>query len=240
MSLQIKSTRDIANFQHINAIIYGQSGIGKTVLCSTAPKPLIVDAEAGLLSLANIDVDSVHVKNLNDIKEVYKFLLKGEHDYQTVCIDSLSEVAEQILVEYKAVERDPRAAYGKMADEIFAIVRSFKKLPIHTFFITKQTKVVDEFIGRTTFGPSYPGKQLEQNLQYHIDLVLAMRIGQKDGKKFRYLQSQPDVQYDAKDRSGKLDAKERPDLTALIAKIQADKPQTSVDNQETDETTGEK
>jgi hypothetical protein len=239
MALQIKSTRDIANFQHINAIIYGQSGIGKTVLCATAPKPLIVDAEAGLLSLANSDVDSVHVKNLSDIKEVYKFLTKGEHEYESVCIDSLSEVAEQILIEYKAVERDPRAAYGKMADEIFAIVRSFKNLPLHTFFVTKQTKVIDEFLGKTSFGPSYPGKQLEQNLQYQIDLVLAMRIGQKDGKKFRYLQTQPDVQYDAKDRSGKLDAKERPDLAALIGKIQAGKPQKSVDNQDTDSSNGE-
>ena len=224
MALTIKSTKDIANFKHINALVYGQSGIGKTVLCATAPKPLILDSENGLLSLSNTQVDSAEINNLNDLKEAFKFLSAAKHEYQTVCVDSLSEVAEKVLIEYKAVERDPRAAYGKMAEEIFAVVRKFKQLPLHVIFTAKQTRIEDAFTGKSTFGPSFPGQQLPLNLPYQLDLVLALRIGQKDGNKFRFIQPQPDVQYDAKDRTGILDSKEKPNLSDLIAKIQTTKP----------------
>ena len=50
--------------------------------------------------------------------------------------------------------------------------------------------------------------------------VMALRIGQEeDGSQFRYLQTEPDIQYTAKDRSGKLDLIERPDLTHMFDKV---------------------
>jgi hypothetical protein len=47
-----------------------------------------------------------------------------------------------------------------------------------------------------------------------------MGVGQTpDGKKFRYLQTEADYQYEAKDRSGALAPMEPPDLSAIIRKI---------------------
>lgn len=223
MALQIKSTKDLIKLSHLNAIIYGVSGIGKTMLCATAPTPLILSAEQGLLSLAGKDIDTVDINTLADIAEVYKYLKDTDHKYESVCFDSISEIAEKILVEYKKEERDPRAAYGRMADEIIAIVRKFKKLPLHVIFVAKQGRIEDAFSGKTSYGPSYPGQVLTQNLSYHLDLVLAMRMGKHEGKQFRYLQTAPDIQYEAKDRSGCLSKKERPDLDVLVAKIKAGK-----------------
>jgi len=227
--LKIKSTKQLANLSYMNAIIYGVSGIGKTVLCSTAPNPLLLSAEQGLLSLAGKDIDTVDINGLDEIHEAYKFLKNEEHKYDSVCFDSISEIAEKILVAYKKEERDPRAAYGRMADEIIAIVRKFKALPMHVFFIAKQGRIEDAFSGKTNYGPSYPGQVLTQNLSYHLDLVLAMRMGKHEGKQFRYLQAKPDIQYEAKDRSGCLSSKEKPDLSILVDKIKAAKKSTEDD-----------
>ena len=220
MALKIHSTREAAIDSHINAIVYGQSGIGKTVLCSTAPNPLILSAEDGLLSLAGQDIDFVKITKFQDLIDVYNELQKSkEHGYQTVCIDSLSEVCETILAERKKEERDPRQAYGKMAEEIIAAVRKFKKLPYHIFLIAKQGRTEDQMTGKQSYSPSFPGQVLPANMPYQVDLLMAMRIGKHEGKEYRYLQTAPDIQYEAKDRSGALAAKEPPDLTALITKI---------------------
>ena len=57
-------------------------------------------------------------------------------------------------------------------------------------------------------------------IPYIFDEVFAMRIGQDPETKtnYRYLQTQPDIQYGAKDRSDNLVAVEYPDLTAIIQK----------------------
>lgn len=219
MALKIQSTRDDDAFNYVNAIIYGQSGIGKTVLCSTAPNPIILSAEDGLLSLAGENIDYVKITCFRDLIEAYNELKKGDHDYKTICIDSLSEVAETILAERKKEERDPRRAYGDMAEEIIAAVRKFKRLPLHTFFIAKQGRIEDQMTGKQSFGPSFPGQVLQANLPYQVDLLFPMRIGKHEGKEYRYIQTSPDIQYEAKDRSGILDAKEKPDLSAMINKI---------------------
>lgn len=219
MALKIQSTRDTAASQYINAIIYGQAGIGKTVLCGTAPNPIILSAEDGLLSLAGKDIDFAKITCFQDLIEAYNELKKGEHDYQTVCIDSLSEVAETILAERKKNERDPRRAYGDMAEEIIAAVRKFKRLPMHVFFIAKQGRIEDAFTGKQSYGPAFPGQVLQSNLPYQVDLLFPMRLGKHEGKEFRYIQTAPDVQYEAKDRSGIFDAKEKPDLGVMIEKL---------------------
>ena len=65
-----------------------------------------------------------------------------------------------------------------------------------------------------------PGKSLTQGLPYFTDLVLALRV-EKDaeGNTQRALMCDSDGLWAAKDRSGKLDAWEAPDLGAIIAKI---------------------
>lgn len=223
MALKIHSTKSIGEIAYINAIIYGQSGIGKTVLCGTAPKPLILSAEDGLLSLAGQDIDFVKITKLQDLIDVYneitKALKTGDRPYETICIDSLSEVAEVILAEGKKEVRDPRQAYGSMAEEIVSAIRKFKKLPLHCIFIAKQGRTEDGMTGKQSYGPSFPGQVLPANVPYLIDLVLAMRLGKHEGKEYRYLQTAPDIQYEAKDRSGALDRKEPPDLAAIITKI---------------------
>ena len=70
------------------------------------------------------------------------------------------------------------------------------------------------------YAPSMPGNKLAQSLPYYFDELLALRV-EKDaeGKPQRALMCESDGLWSAKDRSGKLDAWEAPDLGAVIAKI---------------------
>jgi hypothetical protein len=65
-----------------------------------------------------------------------------------------------------------------------------------------------------------PGNKTGQALPYFFDEVLALRV-EKDaeGVAQRALMCDSDGIWQAKDRSGKLDTWEAPDLSAIIAKI---------------------
>jgi hypothetical protein len=55
-----------------------------------------------------------------------------------------------------------------------------------------------------------------------------------DGKteEYRYLQTQPDISYHAKDRSGKLNKIERPNLKMIINKVMGTSTPNKVDKQQ--------
>lgn len=216
--LQITSTKYVGKKSKIKGVIYGRSGAGKTVLCSTAPNPLIISAEAGLMSLADKDVPVIEIKKFSDLAKAYKLAI-SEPGIETICLDSISDVAEVVLAEYKTEEKDPRKAYGRMAEDVIQFVKTFREMDKHIFIVAKEEANKDESTGKITYVPSAPGRVFAVQIPYLMDLVLCLRIN-KGGE--RYLQTQPDLYYDAKDRSGKLARKEKPDLTHIINTIKGE------------------
>jgi Cdc6-like AAA superfamily ATPase len=61
----------------INCLVYGRAGVGKTMLTATAPKPLLISAEAGLLSLRHVSVPVKIVHTLTDIYDVFNDITAG-------------------------------------------------------------------------------------------------------------------------------------------------------------------
>lgn len=59
MTIQIKSTKDLKD-DGVKLLVYGESGMGKTVLSSTAKDVLVVSAEGGLLSLSKNNLLTIH------------------------------------------------------------------------------------------------------------------------------------------------------------------------------------
>lgn len=221
MSINLKSTSDFRNVG-VKILVYGESGAGKTRLCATAPNPIILSAEAGLLSLKGSDIPYIEIKNLEDLYEAYTWLLSDEAKaYKTVCLDSISEISEVVLAYAKKENKDPRKAYGDMADQMNAMIRNFRDLPgKNVYFSAKMDKVKDENQGRIVYSPSAPGQKVGIGIPYFFDEVFALRVESDDeGKPCRMLQTQTDGIYIAKDRSGLLDMWEEPDLGKIISKI---------------------
>lgn len=219
---KIHSTADVA-FNGVKLLVYGAAGSGKTTLNATLPNPIILSAEAGLLSLAKHDLPYIQINDINDLREAYEWLASDAEDaaqYESVALDSISEIAETILNAEKKSAKDPRQAYGAMQEQIADLVRAFRDLPgKHVYMSAKLEKSQNE-MGRILYSPSMPGNKTGQALPYFFDEVLAMRVEKgTEGELVRSLQTNTDGTWDAKDRSGVLDMYEEPDLGAIIQKI---------------------
>jgi hypothetical protein len=222
MAINLKSTRGISTAGGVKLLVYGQAGSGKTSLIPTLPDPVILSAEGGLLSIAGADLPYLEIANMADLGSAYEWLVSSEEarQFQSVAIDSISEIAEVCLIAEKATAKDPRQAYGAMSDNVAAMVRSFRDLPgKHVYMTAKLEKSQDE-LGRVHYAPSMPGNKTGQALPYQFDGVYALRVEKDEaGKNVRMLMTDSDGLWSAKDRSGKLDQWELPDLGAVISKI---------------------
>lgn len=233
--MAIKFTTTADSTKYVKCLVYGKSGIGKTVLAATAPDPVIISAERGLLSLKDKKIPVILIDNHEDLQGAYDLILTDERmqKFKTVVLDSISDIAEAVLAYFKKNPIDgnthPQAAYGSMADVLMPLIKKFRDIPDkHVYFIAKSKRVTDDYSGVTSWMPSMPGQQLGPALPYLFDFVLAMRAGEdKNGNKYRYLQATADIQWEAKDRSGKLNAIEEPNLTKLFSKALGAKPKKS-------------
>lgn len=208
--------------KYVNALIYGEAGVGKTTLCATAPNPIIISAEAGLLSLQDYDLPVYEIKTRSDCDDVYDFLTlskEAKDKYQTVCLDSLSEIAEVLLDDELRLTKDARAAYGVMAREMNILSRGFRGIEYNVYFAAKQKKLVEDKTNFISYMPSVPGQSFLGNMPYLFDLVAKMDYFKQGTTIYRGLYTAGNRQYIAKDRSGRLAPIEKPDLTHVFNKI---------------------
>ena len=221
MAVILKSTKG-AKTHGVKAIVYGFPGVGKTTLIRTLPNPVILSAEAGLLSLTESDIPYLEIKSMDDLADAFIWLTTTDEGkrFDTICLDSISEIAEVCLSEEKRKTKDGRQSYGALAEIINASIRAFRDIPEkNVFFIAKCEKEQDEN-GRMLYGPSMPGKSLTQSIGYFFDLLLALRA-EKDaeGNVVRALMTETDGLWQAKARGFKLEPWEPADLGAIIRKV---------------------
>ena len=226
MAFSLESTKNTATINGLKMLVYGAAGTGKTTLCGTSDnkKTIILSAEGGMLSLAGKDIAMSEIRSMEDLREAFVFLNSKEgQQYEWICLDSISEMAEVCLSIEKGKESDPRRAYMTTQDTITSLVRGFRDLPGRNVVITaKLDRSHDQESGVMLYTPGCPGNKLAQQLPYLFDIVLALRtLTDDEGIVRRFVQTQTDKQWSAKDRSGKLDMFESPDLTELYQKIAA-------------------
>lgn len=237
--LQWTTTAQANASSGVKVLIYADSGQGKTVLCATAPKPVIISAESGLLSLnrknlerlfgvntpgITYEIPVIQVTNIDELTNAYNYFAldpSARQHFSTICIDSLSEIGEVVLANARKGNKDPRQAYGELIDKMSTIVRSFRDIPsYHVYMAAKMELLKDEASAIVKYMPSMPGQKLGPALPYFFDEVFRLYTNKtQQGVKYRALQTSPDLQYVAKDRSGVLDEMEKPDLNHIFNKI---------------------
>jgi len=75
--------------------IYGNHGIGKSTIASQFPEPIFINTENGLDSL---DVTSFpKAGEISDVVENIKTLLKEEHSFKTLVVDSVDWLVEPLI-----------------------------------------------------------------------------------------------------------------------------------------------
>ncbi len=223
MAIKLVSTNHIAHHHGVKMLVYGRAGAGKTTLCATAHAPIILSAEAGILSLRRYNIPVIQIKTIYDLFEAKEWVSKSSEakNFHTICIDSLTEIGEVILSDAKQSMKDPRKAYGRLIEEMGRIIRSFRDLSGKHIYMTSKLEVnKDDITGISLSGPSMPGSKLSQQLPYLFDEVFHLGVKKDEkGKSYRYLRTDSDLQFEAKDRSGRLSEIEAPNLTYVINKI---------------------
>lgn len=226
MAIKLLSTKDV-HTNGIKLVLYGASGSGKTVMAASAPNPIYISAEKGMLSLSDRDIPYMEVKTLKSLEEAFKFTKDCEYD--TIVIDSLSEVTQacldeftrQMIMDSSSGKIDKRQAYGKIAEKIGNMIRNFRDLDgKNVIFIAKERKIEDEASNTITYEAYLPGKVLPFDLPYLVDEVLCLQMNRKGE---RFVQTVGDFKRICKDRSGTLDNPEIPDFNIIFEKIKAGK-----------------
>lgn len=222
MAIKLRSTSD-AKSNGVKIVVYGMAGAGKTSLIKTLPNPIIISAEGGLMSIADCNIPYINISSYADLKEAYAYIVSDQCDeFESIAIDSISEIGEVILAHEKSVNKDGRAAYGEMATQVLELIRAFRDIQGKNIYFSAKCEKQQDETGRLLYSPSMPGTKLSQQIPYLVDIVLALRMEKDaDGEVQRALMCSSDGLWQAKDRSGKLDPWESPDLGEIINKIGA-------------------
>lgn len=164
----------------LKAVVYGPSGAGKTFFGSTAPKPIFASAEGGLLSISDKKPEYAEIKSLKDLMDLLHWLKTQPHDYETVVIDSITEINE--LIKEGIKQRTGKAMqiqdWGELAEKVIGILRGFRDLPMHVIFVAQESyDKDDQAVIRVT--PDLNGKAADR-ICYFMDIVAYLYMD-KDG-----------------------------------------------------------
>lgn len=234
--MKIQNTKDVKSGP-VKACVYGQSGAGKTTLAKSLPheETLVISSEAGLLSLAETDIDYIDL-SVNDegkildsdarykkLGEVYKYLQSedAQKKYKNIFIDSMTEIAEFIVEGFRKKyegEKNGFLLWGEYSQEMTRILKAFRDLPKYNVFMVFLEDADKDETGRRYYGPDIPGKSAKAFIVPSLDIVMRLVVAD-EGK--RVLVSQPTTHSIAKDRSGKLGPTTEPDLSKVIHAVRS-------------------
>ena len=78
-----------------------------------------------------VDRQGLLFDDMETLREAYTWLTQSDEakGFESVALDSISEIAEVVLNAEKKATKDPRQAYGAMQEQMADIIRAFRDLP---------------------------------------------------------------------------------------------------------------
>jgi len=229
-------TLNIDSVNTVKILIVGPAGIGKTSTIRTIAdqenkgKVCVLSAESGLLAVRSFVKDKIiegwEVKTYADLREAYGKLTTDEfykNRYEWVFIDSLTEISSRVVEAMKnkyPAKNDSFNMWGDYNDTFTMMIKAFRDIKHLNVVFTCLETVEKDDLNRRYVAPAIAGTQAKERLASYFDEVFYMTsIKQDDGSERRVFITQQYDRFPAKDRSGKLDLIEEPNLEYIRDKI---------------------
>jgi hypothetical protein len=187
--------------QSLSLLIHADSKVGKTTLAATAPRPLILDAEGGTKFLpgseflqelygrkpilhwwdpvqgppprhdGTFDICVVNIRDWSTVVSTYQWLMQAGHDFQSICVDSISEIQRRCRRNLKGTEAMRIQDWGVLLSEMERIIRDIRDLTLHPTNPLYVAMFIAE--SRETNGKKKPFMQgqIETALPFWMDIV---------------------------------------------------------------------
>lgn len=106
--MSVLSTISKPQDRAIIATLCGDSGMGKTTLAATFPRPIVIRAEDGLQAIPEAQRPDAFplISKVDDLFEQLLALVKEDHEYQTLIIDSVTAL-ERLFMQH-VIDSDPK------------------------------------------------------------------------------------------------------------------------------------
>jgi len=214
----LRPAQEFAQRMGVKSVVYGPAGSGKTPIINTAPRPLLLATEPGLLSMRGSTVPTYIADTGAKIDDFFKWFFESTEtkNFDTIAIDSGTQIAETYLKEAEKTNKHGLAAYGVAnANTLKHLETLYFMAQKHVYLIGKQSVEADG-----SKKPYWPGKELPTKLPHMYDQILHLDIHNVPGVgQVGSFQCAQTFDIMARDRTGMLGQYEEPDFGKLVRKV---------------------
>lgn len=179
--LPTKRTSGKLDVSEIRMLIYGPPKIGKTTLISGFPNALILATEKGYKARQVFKVD---IKNWDGFKVAVKEVVKGKHEFKTICIDT-TDILWKLCVEHvcndMGIDHMSDEEWGKGYDAVATeFERELNKLFMSEYglILVSHTKIQDlnQKFGKLSKVTTTLSNQARRIIIPKVDIIGLMKI----------------------------------------------------------------
>ena len=216
-----------------------QDWSGESIPIRTFPDALDIACLIGGINPAASPEQPFSEAHYRHVSQRYPELVQMVATKRLIFVDSITDLTRQAMdwaktrpeaFSEKTGKPDTRGAYGLLAREVIGLLKHLQHAPGKSvIFVGILERVTDE-LNRTTWQPQLEGGKVAREFPGIVDQVCTLSLFTPEGSGWRHDPDRGEVRrlvcragnplaLPAKDRSGRLDVTEPPDLGALLAKI---------------------
>lgn len=183
----------------ISMLIHARAKAGKSTLTSTCPLPMLVlDAEGSWKFINEVgfksgvklrkkrwdpsreeiprhdgtwDVVLVSVNSWRTMQLVYQYLTQREHDFQSIVLDSITEVQRRCRTNLKGSEAMQIQDWGVLLAQMDALIRGYRDLTLEVSNPVRCVVFIAETKLRDGQWKPYMQGQIAETMPYWVDVV---------------------------------------------------------------------